>query len=98
MAIIRYQLESGNVPSYITNGGYFPDSSNETLIGIGSGGGTELTQAELLTYIKAMGIRKIIWEGKETGYEAREPSGYVAMTDSESEELRDAWLIRMGIS
>ena len=94
MAIIRYQLESGNVPSYITNGGYFPNSSAETLIGIGSGGGTELTQAELLTYIKAMGIRKIIW----ADFDAREISEQVAMTDSESEELRDAWLTRMGIS
>ena len=94
MAIIRYQLESGNVPSYITNGGYFPNPSNETLIGIGSGGGTELTQAELLTYIKAMGIRKIIW----VDFEARSVSERVAMTDSESEELRDTWLSRMGIS
>jgi len=94
MAIIRYQLESGNTPSYITDGGYFPDSSNETLIGIGSGGGTELTQAELLTYIKAMGIRKIVW----ADFEAREVRERVAMTDSECETLRDAWLIRMGIS
>jgi hypothetical protein len=94
MAIIKYQLESGNVPSYITDGGYFPDSSNETLIGIGSGGGTELTQAELLTYIKAMGIRKIVW----ADFEAREVRERVAMTDSECETLRDAWLIRMGIS
>ena len=94
MAIIRYQLDSGRTPSYITDGGYFYDSSNETLIGIGSGGGTELTQAELLTYIKAMGIRKIIW----ADFDAREISEQVAMTDSESEELRDAWLTRMGIS
>ena len=94
MAIIRYQLESGNVPSYITNGGYFPNSSNETLIGIGSGGGTELTQAELLTYIKAMGIRKEIW----ADFEAREVRERVAMTDSECETLRDQWLSDKGIS
>ena len=94
MAIIRYQLESGNVPSYITNGGYFPDSSNETLIGIGSGGGTELTQAELLTYIKAMSIRKEVW----ADFEAREVSGYVAMTDSENETIRNTWLSQKGIS
>ena len=94
MAIIRYQLDSGRTPSYITDGGYFYDSSNETLIGIGSGGGTELTQAELLTYIKAMGTRKIIW----ADFEARSVSERVAMTDSESETLRDTWLSQKGIS
>ena len=59
MAIIRYQSDSGNTPSYITDGGYFYDPSDGTKIGIGSGGGTELTSAELLTYIKEMDARKI---------------------------------------
>ena len=52
MAIIRYQLEdNGSIPSYITDGGYFLVGNN--LIGIGSGGGTELSKSELLAYVMA---------------------------------------------
>ncbi len=49
MAIIRYQLDNGAIPSYISDGGYFPVGND--LIGIGSGGGTEMTKSELNTYI-----------------------------------------------
>jgi len=49
MAIIKYNLVNGRKPSYITDGGYWRDTSDDTLIGIGSGGGTELTKAELIT-------------------------------------------------
>ena len=83
MAIIRYQLESGRVPSYITDGGYFYNPSADTLIGIGSGGGTELTQAELLEYIKAIG-------GKTYDY--------VDMTDAHCEAAMNDWLSNKGIS
>ena len=38
MAIIRYTLDSGSVPSYISDGGYFGNPANNDLIGIGSGG------------------------------------------------------------
>ena len=49
MAIIKYNLVNGQVPSYITGSGYFYDPRDRTYIGIGSGGGTELTKAELVT-------------------------------------------------
>ena len=39
MAIIKYQLDSGRTPSYITDGGYYGVGSE--YVGIGSGGGTE---------------------------------------------------------
>ena len=49
MAIIKYQLDTGRIPSYITDGGYFPVGND--YIGIGSGGGTELTKSALLSYV-----------------------------------------------
>ena len=51
MAIIKYTTADtkGRVPPYITDGGHFYDSRDDTYIGIGSGGGTELTKAELVT-------------------------------------------------
>ena len=49
MAIIKFNLVNSQVPSYITDGGYFYDARDDTYIGIGSGGGTELTKAELVT-------------------------------------------------
>ena len=49
MAIIKFNLVNSQVPSYITDGAYFYDARDDTYIGIGSGGGTELTKAELVT-------------------------------------------------
>ena len=52
MAIIRYAKDNGNVPSYISDGGYFRNPSNSELIGIGSGGGTTIAnKADLITYV-----------------------------------------------
>ena len=52
MAIIRYTKDNGNVPSYISDGGYFRNPSNSELIGIGSGGGTTIAnKADLITYV-----------------------------------------------
>ena len=53
MAIIKYNLVNRQKPSYITDGGYFHDPRDDTFIGIGSGGGTELTKAELVTRAQA---------------------------------------------
>ncbi len=50
MAIIQYSLNSsGKTPDYIADGGYFLSAADGTFIGIGSGGGTEITQAALIT-------------------------------------------------
>ena len=52
MAIIRYSKDNGNIPSYISDGGYFRNPANSELIGIGSGGGTTIAiKADLITYV-----------------------------------------------
>ena len=51
MAIIRYSKDNGNIPSYISDGGYFANPANDELIGIGSGGGTTLSKADLITRV-----------------------------------------------
>ena len=51
MAIIKYTRSGGAKPNYITSSGdYFYNPNDRTFVGIGSGGGTEMTQAELITY------------------------------------------------
>ena len=55
MAIIQYTLNgNGTIPSYITDGGYFSNPDDNNLIGIGSGGGTTLSKADLITYVLAI--------------------------------------------
>ena len=52
MAVIRYTLDSGSVPSYISDGGHFYNPADNTIIGIGSGGGTTIaSKADLNTYV-----------------------------------------------
>ena len=52
MAIIKYTKDNGNIPSYISDGGYFGNPANGELIGIGSGGGTTIaSKADLNTYV-----------------------------------------------
>tara|TARA_R110000751_G_scaffold216192_2_gene319545 strand:- start:478 stop:762 length:285 start_codon:yes stop_codon:yes gene_type:complete len=53
MPIIKYTLDDGNKPSGITDGGYYYDPRDDTYIGIGSGGGTELTKAEFVTRMQS---------------------------------------------
>ena len=51
MAVIRYPLVDRTTPSYITDGGYFLNDSDDTRIGIGAGGGTEMSKSALITYV-----------------------------------------------
>ena len=52
MAVIRYSLDSGSIPSYISDGGYFLNRADDTMIGVGSGGGTVIDgQSDLVTYV-----------------------------------------------
>ena len=52
MAIIQYRLNAiGDNPSGISDGGYYIDIGDEHRIGIGTGGGTEITKAMLLDYV-----------------------------------------------
>ena len=55
MAVIRYTLDSGSIPNYITDGGHFLNTADGTMIGIGSGGGTTIaSKADLLTYVLSL--------------------------------------------
>ena len=96
MPIIRYQLDSGRIPSYISDGGYFLIGSD--FIGIGSGGGTEMTKSELNTYIlsnhsshpyKVLNISGVpeLTDGEET-----------AMSNSQVTAMVNAWCTAKGIS
>ena len=54
MAIIKYE-QSTTVPSYITNSpGNWANPRDSFVIGIGSGGGTELNKTELLAYVEGL--------------------------------------------
>ena len=51
MAIIKYTLDNKAIPSYISDGGYWGDVDNSTLIGVGSGGGETISQSDLITRV-----------------------------------------------
>tara|TARA_Y100001973_G_C5050394_1_gene257377 strand:+ start:351 stop:644 length:294 start_codon:yes stop_codon:yes gene_type:complete len=97
MAIIRYTLENGQRPSYISDGGFFIDPVNNTYIGIGSGGGTELTIAQLKAHALTArnndsGMALITFNADGSLDECR------TYTDSEIEGFVDAWCTEKGIS
>ena len=94
MAIIKYTLNSGTTPSYISDGGYFVHPTDRTYVGVGSGGGTELSKTELKTYAKTL---PDVW------YLGFDSSGLNvttsrAYTDAELESLVDEWCSNRGIS
>ena len=97
MAIIKYTLVNGQTPSGITDRGYWHNPTDETFIGIGSGVGTEISKADLKTYVKSLksivAMRHIEYDGS-TPVELvnREP------TDAEIESQIDAWCSARGIS
>jgi hypothetical protein len=85
MAIIRYTLDGGTAPSYISNGGYFKNPSDDSLIGIGSGGGTEMNQSELITYVLSIHASNLF--EKNVG----DPITRANMTDAEVTTLVNVW-------
>ena len=90
MAIIKYQLDSGRTPSYITDGGYY--SVGNDIIGIGSGGGTELTKSQLLSWVlSAHGNSPLEKHPPAIG-------SYVTMSDSEVTTMVNDWCTERGIS
>ena len=90
MAIIKYQLDNGRTPSYITDGGYYGVGSE--YIGIGSGGGTELTKSQLLSWVlSAHGNSPLEKHPPAIG-------SYVTMSDSEVTTMVNAWGTARGIS
>ena len=44
MAIIKYTLDNKAIPSYISDGGYWGDVDDSTLIGVGEGGGETISK------------------------------------------------------
>tara|TARA_R110000824_G_scaffold122237_1_gene279113 strand:+ start:915 stop:1217 length:303 start_codon:yes stop_codon:yes gene_type:complete len=100
MAIIKYNLVNSQRPSYITDGGYFYDKRDDTYIGIGSGGGTELTKAELVTRVQtfsALYPRSFTYDGLDDAGEM-DPDTIRRFTDSEYETMVNDWCTEMGIS
>jgi hypothetical protein len=92
MAVIRYPLVDRTTPSYITDGGYFLNDSDGTRIGIGSGGGTELSKSELITYVLALhGSVPFV---KNLGHVETRGD----MTDAEVTTMVNTWCSDRGIS
>ena len=89
MAIIKYQLDSGRTPAYISDGGYFVIGNDH--IGIGSGGGTELSKSELLSYVLA---------GHASTPQVKEPFAVTSptMTNAEVTTQVNDWCTARGIS
>lgn len=110
MAIIKYQLVNGTVPSGITEGGHWLNSSQE-LIGIGSGVGTEISKSDLLAYVLAMHAETpmlyvdpdIGWPPTDQAYipyadPSSEPIQRPNMTEEQVTATVNAWCTERGIS
>tara|TARA_Y100000310_G_C20111029_1_gene547110 strand:+ start:214 stop:534 length:321 start_codon:yes stop_codon:yes gene_type:complete len=106
MAIIKYSLDNGRIPSYISDGGHFinepaeDESGNVTysgdysLIGIGSGGGTELTKSQLLSHVLSIHAGNP-WTNPST---RSQNSMGTAFTNAEMTTQVNAWCTARGIS
>ena len=96
MPIIKYTTAAtnGRVPSYLTDWGYFHDPRDGTFIGIGSGGGTELTKAELVT--RAQAFSHVTYELNAAGDD--DLSTVRDVTNAEYETQVNTWCSARGIS
>ena len=102
MAIIKYSYVNGIKPEGITSAGYWYHPVDRTYIGIGSGGGTELSIDELKTRLKSIksvkDIRHREWDNEIRALASLEPTVDRPATDSEIEADVDVWCTDMGIS
>jgi len=107
MAIIKYSLDNGRIPSYISDGGYFLNDSavdasgnvtytgDSTRVGIGSGGGTELTKAQLLNHVLTIHGQRPWYD--RSGISDDAPLGR-AYTNDEITAQVNAWCTLKGVS
>ena len=111
MAIIKFNLVNRQVPSYITGSAHFYDARDDTYIGIGSGGGTELTKAELITRMQTfcdLYPATFTWDAVTVdNLDPRDrdvPGGYIdastvrRVTEAEYETKVNNWCTERGIS
>tara|TARA_Y100000296_G_scaffold40763_1_gene47055 strand:+ start:228 stop:536 length:309 start_codon:yes stop_codon:yes gene_type:complete len=102
MAIIKYTLVNGQVPSGLSVKGQWHNPEDGTYIGIGSGVGTELSVPELKTYVKSLksivNMRHVEWDADPEADASPEPTVNRPITDSEIETAIDGWCTEMGIS
>ena len=106
MAIIKYSLDNGSIPSYISDGGYFLNDSevdasgnvtytgDSTRVGIGSGGGTELTKAQLLNHVLTIHGQRPWYD--RSGESEDAPLGR-AYTNDEITAQVNAWCTLKGV-
>ena len=92
MAIIRYTLDNKRIPGYISDGGYWGDVDDSTLVGVGSGGGTTMSQADLITRVLNIHGRYPFIE-----YDSSSPTGRTRTTD-EVTTMVNEWCTARGIS
>ena len=107
MAIIKYSLDNGRIPSYISDGGYFLNDSavdasgnvtytgDSTRVGIGSGVGTELTKAQLLNHVLTIHGQRP-WYDRSGGLSDDAPLGR-AYTNDEITAQVNAWCTLKGV-
>ncbi len=97
MAIIKYTLVNGRTPSGLSSRGSWYSPVEDTYIGVGSGLGTELSIAELKTYVKALrsvtNLRHIEYDEDTEVETVNRP-----YTDAELETAVDVWCTARGIS
>ena len=99
MAIIKYTLVNGRTPSGLSSRGDWRNPVEDTFIGVGSGLGTELSIAELKTYVKSLtNIRHMEWDNEIQALASDEPILDRPATDAELETAVDAWCTARGIS
>ena len=99
MAVIKYTLVNSATPSYITDGGYYRDDADNTYIGIGSGGGTELTKAELVTRMQTFSdLYPTTFTWDELDGDRMDTSTKRRVTEAEYETRVNEWCSARGIS
>ena len=92
MAIIKYTLDNKAIPSYISDGGYWGDVDDSTLIGVGSGGGETISQSDLITRVLGIHTRYPFVTSVSNIADETE------LSNSEVTELVNNWCTAKGVS